>query len=433
MRADMRSVAYGIGQVGENLNRRPVTLEAILRRTLALILAASALLHAAPARAQDGGPDQSSVRVRIGPLMMNPIISLTNIGIDHNVFNEPDSAPPKEDFTFTVTPATDFWLHLGPTWVTASLIESINWYQKYASERTANSEYKLGWNVPGSIVGFKINYDYTNQKDRPGFEIDERVEHKGDSYGGSVDFHALSKTTIGVNGNYMRTRFASGQTYEGVDLQESLSRTSTTVGVNLRHQLTPLTGISFTGSRVMDRFIYSPERDSNADSVNLAMTFTPGALFTGSASVGYDRFKPIDPTLPGFTGVIANVGLTYVLLGSTRFALAFTRGVQYSYDVNQPYYVQTGGDLSVAQQIFGPVDVAAHGGTELLSYRDRLGASVPVPGRQDHVDAFGVGVGYHIGKDLRLSFNVDKVYRQTEVADRQYQNWKFGSSLNYGF
>src|SRR5262249_29965032 len=69
----------------------------------------------------EGGPDPAKVRVRIGPLWMNPTVSLTNLGIDQNVFNDPESAAPKQDFTFTATPTTDLWLRFGPSWVQGSI------------------------------------------------------------------------------------------------------------------------------------------------------------------------------------------------------------------------------------------------------------------------------------------------------------------------
>ena len=41
-----------------------------------------------------------------------------------NVFNDPPDRNPKDDFTFTVTPVSDFWLRLGPTWINATLTET---------------------------------------------------------------------------------------------------------------------------------------------------------------------------------------------------------------------------------------------------------------------------------------------------------------------
>jgi len=86
--------------------------------------------------------------MRLGPLWLNPTISLNNIGVDDNVFNDPDTNAPKSDFTLTLTPAADFWLRIGPTWVTGNIKEEVNWFQEYSSERSANSTYTLGWRVP---------------------------------------------------------------------------------------------------------------------------------------------------------------------------------------------------------------------------------------------------------------------------------------------
>ena len=102
----------------------------------------------ASAQTSDGGPDPASVRVRLGPLWMNPTISLPNLGIDTNVFNDPPSVTPKRDFTVTASPRTELWLRMGRTWLSGTITEDIVWYQKYTTERSANSSYVLGWKAP---------------------------------------------------------------------------------------------------------------------------------------------------------------------------------------------------------------------------------------------------------------------------------------------
>ena len=406
-----------------------------MRKTLPAVFVALALLRGAPALAQasDGEPDTSAVRVRIGPLMMNPTISISNIGIDHNVFNDPPDKNPKEDFTVTLTPLSDFWLRLGPTWLTATLSESINWYQKYVSERTATTGYKLGWSVPGSRMSFKVNGSYLNAHERPGFEIDTRAGRKETGFGGSLDFHALPKSYIGVSAARQQTRFADEAQYLGTSLRTSLNRVDTSYGANFRHQLTPLTSITFSATRSNARFEFSSDRDTVSNSAMMAVTFQPAALIRGGFSVGYNDFEPVDRALPGFQGLIGNVDLTYVLLGSTRFAILGGRAVQYSYDIDQPYYVQSRIGGSIAQQIFGPFDVQVRGEIAYLSYRNRAGAVVTVPDRTDRVNTVGVGVGLHMGKDLRLSFNIDQNHRETQVVDHQYQKFLIGTALTYGF
>ena len=400
---------------------------------LVAVFVAVALLRGAPAFAQDGGPDVNSVRVRMGPLMMNPTISIANIGIDHNVFNDPPDKAPKQDFTVTVIPATDFWLHLGPTWVTASLNESINWFQTYASERTANTQYKLGWNVPASVVSFKIDGTYIRASERPGFEIDTRAARKETQFDGALDYRAFSSSFLGVTASRQQTRFADDAAYLGINLQTSLNRVSTTFGLNVRHQLTPLTGITFSATRAQDQFEFSPHRNAVSTSANTSVTFGAGALIKGTFSFGYTDFKPIGSDLPGFRGTTGTVDLTYVLLGSTRFAITGGRGVKYSYDFNQPYYLQSRIGGSVAQQIFGPFDVQVRGDLAYLAYRSRIGEVVAVPDRTDRVTTVGMGVGFHMGKDLRLSFNIDQNNRETQVLDHQYEKFLIGTALTYGF
>ena len=113
---------------------------------LALALAAVAPLSA---QTSEGGPDPAQVRVRIGPLLMNPTMALTNLGIDDNVFNEPEDLLPKRDFTATLTPSTDLWVRMGRTWISGTVKEELIWYQKYATERAANSGYRRLLVAPG--------------------------------------------------------------------------------------------------------------------------------------------------------------------------------------------------------------------------------------------------------------------------------------------
>ncbi len=402
---------------------------------VAVCVLAIALLRGVPAWAQesDGTPDVSNVRVRIGPVLMNPTIALTNLGIDHNVFNDPPDRNPKQDFTFTVTPASDFWIHAGPTWVTAGLVESINWYETYSSERTANSAYRLGWLVPGARMNVKINGAYVSARERPGFEIDTRAERHDVHFDGAFDYHAFSKSFVGVNASRTQTRFASDAEFDDVSLQTTLNRTDSSYGVYVRHNLTSLTTLVFSATRSDSAFEYSGLRDNTSTSAQGSATFAPGALMKGKVSVGYTDFRPLDAAVPPYSGLIADVDLTYVLLGSTRFAVTGGRGVQYSYDDAQPYYVQSRIGGSVAQQIFGPLDVQVRGEIASLAYRDRVGATVAVQDRHDRVTTVGIGIGYHMGRDLRLSFNVDQNDRDTRVLDHQYERFLIGTSIVYGF
>jgi len=69
------------------------------------IVVALVVLGSSSASAQSvpGSPDLSVVRVRVGPLWLNPTMTVTNAGVDTNVFNEATQDQPKQDFTLTLT------------------------------------------------------------------------------------------------------------------------------------------------------------------------------------------------------------------------------------------------------------------------------------------------------------------------------------------
>ena len=404
-----------------------------LKRDLLAALACVLLVTStASAQNGDGGPDPAAVRVRIGPLWLNPSISLPNVGIETNVFNDPPNVVPKKDFTVTVAPKTELWLRMGRTWLSGVISEEIVWYQKYTSERSANSSYILGWKAPLNRLVLATGATWLRTRARPGFEIDARAQRKEPTYTAGVEIRGLAKTFIGVRGSWGQVSFDDAAMFKGRSLKEELDRTERAAAVTLRHDLTPLTSLTLSAGRSEQRFKFSTTRDSTSDDYSAALTFDPRALLKGSARFGYTDYKPQSADLPGFRGATFAIDLAYTLLGSTRFSGTLRRDINSSYDISQPYYLLTGGSASIAQQIFGPVDVVGRVSVQRLEYRTRVGAPVTAPDRTDRLRAHGGGLGFRLGEDLRLGFNIDKERRTSVLTDREYSGLKYGTSLTYG-
>jgi hypothetical protein len=407
-----------------------------MNRTLVLAGMLAALLSStvfAQGTLIPGEPDPEQVRVKIGPLWLNPTISLTNIGIDSNVFNDPPGQNPKQDFTVTVTPTTQLWLRMGPSWLSGSIDEQIVWFQQFANQRSANTTYKGAWRVPLNRLVFNASGSYRNTRERPGFEIDERAQRTEKGAEGAVEIRALSRTLFGVRAGKAWVDFDAAAVFRDGSLSRELNRTSTTYGLTVRHQLTPLTDLVFEGSRVQDRFALSSLRDSDSSIASVGVRFDQFALIKGAASVGYRDFRPTQPGVPAFQGATASADLTYTILGVTRLSVQATRDVNYSSDVNQPYYLLTGASGSLAQQLFGPLDIVGRLGAQQLDYRDRVIATLELAPRTDTVRSYGLGLGYHMGKDLRVGVNVDQQKRSSPLADHRYEGLKVGSAVTYVF
>lgn len=370
--------------------------------------------------------------MRFGPLAMKSTLALSNLGIDTNVFNVPDAEGPERDFTVTFTPLTDLWLRLGPTRLSGTIRVDWVYYNRFASERSANASYRVGWLVPRSRVTVRTNASRVSTRERPGFEIDARSQRHEVLFDGDADVRVGGKTFVGAKAYRRNFEFDRAAVFEGVSLARELNRSTTGTAFLTRHVLTPLTSVALEIGRERERFEFSPLRDSNSTRVAASVILQPAALIRGTATFGYRHFTPVRPDVPSYRGTTAALGLAYTLLGATRLAVQAIRDVNYSFDPDQPYYLETGLSGSVQRQVYGPFDVTAGIGTRRLAYRDRIGAVVAVPGRIDRVRTLSMGAGYRLGTDKRLGFTIDRLARTSGLDGREYTGLRVGTSLTYG-
>ena len=218
-----------------------------------------------------------------------------------------------------------------------------------------------------------------------------------------------------------------------MSLHDELNVIGTTMTVGLTQKLTPLTTATLAVSRRQDRFPFNSLRDSNKTETRLSLAFDPQALLKGNLSIGFTDFQPLSPTFPKYTGATVAATLSYTLFEVTKVTLAADRQVANSYDITQPYFIQSGVALEIAQQIYGHFDVVGRGAFESLDYRDRVDVLVDFANRTDHVFRYGAGLGYRQGKNLRIGFNFDQARRDSVVGSRAFTRPTFGTSVTYDF
>ena len=378
----------------------------------------------------DPDPDAEAT-MRFGPLSAKSTLALSNIGIDTNVFNAATADRPQSDFTMTLSPLTNVWLRMGRTWIDGTIDVAWVFYKRFASERGANSTYTIG--VTRTLNRFRLRGAATHlsTRERPGFEIDARSQRAERGLEGSVEVRAMPKTFVGVRAQRRGVEFDQAAVFLEINLAQALNRKLSANTFTLRHELTPLTSLSLETSRDHERFDTTSVRDSDSTRVMGRIAFQPLALINGSAAVGYRRFTPLRGEIPAFRGTVATVGLSYALFGTTRLALNVTRDIQPSFEIDQPYYLETGISGTVQRQLYRSFDALARVGSTRLAYRNRIGAVVQAPDRTDRVRTFGLGIGYRLGADKRIGFTVDRPTRYSEVDRAQYSGLRYGMSVTY--
>jgi hypothetical protein len=162
--------------------------------------------------------------------------------------------------------------------------------------------------------------------------------------------------------------------------------------------------------------------------------FAPQALLKGTAYVGYRSFKPSVPqVLPEFSGIAAELGLSYTLLGSTTFGVIYRRDLTYSYSELQPFFVDDSLGASVRRALGNRFDVLVSGDRHRYDYQNLQTAALDALTRVDTTWNYSGSVGYRVGRDGRIGFGVGYARRNSTIESHVYDNLRFGTTVSYGF
>jgi hypothetical protein len=395
------------------------------------------LLGSSTALAQQQPDPVAEAPIRLGVVGLAPRFSITNLGVDTNVFNSVTDS--QRDFTFTGSPSLDLFMRTQRGLLSVSGRVEFVYFNKFDSERAVNGGGSAQYEYRFNRVRPFVRFGGLNTRERPGYEIDVRARRVETDLETGVDLRVASKSYVALSGRRRQVDYDGDAVFGGRPLNQALNRTLEAVDLTWRQNLTVLTTWVLRASGERERFEFDERR--NGDSARVTTGFELGrfALIRGNAFVGYRRLVGAEGgTLPEFSGVTADVDVSYTAPSQTRLALGVNRDVEYSFEIATPYYVQTGWTATLTQRITGRWDVQLTGGRDRLAYQ----ASDPTPqapgpgvvaDRLDRIDRVGGGMGYTFGEDMRLGFDVISYQRQSDVIGRDYRTLRAGASVTYGF
>jgi hypothetical protein len=382
-------------------------------------------------------------RLHFGPLYAQPTLQLKEFGIDNNVFNT--YGEQLSDFTATFAPRMDWSVPVAKRALfQATTAADLVWYAQYASERSVDPQLDVRGQVFFRRLTLFAERDYMNTRQRPNQEIDIRARHVDEVVNGGVDVAVTPELSVRVTGQRSSTRYDATTEYDNTSLQRTLDRDTTGIQVKSLYRLTALTSIGAKFDDLQDRFPMSPGRNSDSVRVMPGIEFKPRALISGTAYVGYRQFTPLDATaLPNFRGLVAQLGLSYTLLGATTFGVSYNRDLTYSYDELQPFFIDNSVGASVRRALGRKFDVLVSADRHAYDYQDMLtpepppGTSVPVlalPPRVDTTWNYASSLGYRIGRDGRIGAGVSYWHRESTTRTfREYDNLRVGTTMTFGF
>ena len=400
---------------------------------VAAILTVAVSLATPPvARAQD--QDRPPGQLRLGTLYLTPSLALQDLGVDTNVFNEAEN--PKTDFTTTLDFSLEALMRVRRLELQADGVADLVYFQTYTTERSVNSNLNVRATLDLSRITLFAEGGFLSTRERGNFDVDTRARrHVNDvRLGGSV--RLLSKLAVELAGRQSDTRYAEDAVFLGTSLRQALDRDERALSASLRYAVGPRTTLFVTGEAEEARFLFSPVRNNDSTVVSAGAEFEAGAVVSGTAQLGYRQFRPRDDALPGFSGLVAAVEVSYALGETTLVSVSADRDVDYSFSEQSPYFVGTGVGGSVRRQLSGRFDATAGLRRDRYRYQSLVGSAQPSPDpdRIGTTLSYTGGIGYRLRQSVRFEFGGTYFDRRSnEVSGgRDYEGLRLGISVTYG-
>lgn len=407
---------------------------------LTVVLICMGMLLPAPGAAQSSvgtGPLTSALTdveptvgiLTIGRVRFAPGLTVREIGWDSNVFDESPAEGPKEDFVAALQPDVSAFTRLRFVRISAYAGAELNYYNTYESERSVGHSGRARVDFLLSRLRPFIGVGQMETRTRPNGEIDTRVDRDERELSGGLAFD-LSPYSLVYGSAYRMKHDLENAFEDGVDVGRSLSRESFNYQGGMKTDITPLLSMQLHASYGEDVFAFDPLRNAESWAGVATFGFAPDAFMSGSVTLSYRDMSFADPGIRPYRGFVGTAALTYPFMEIGRFSVGLTRGVEYSYDAAEAYYLEQSAMVAYTHRLFGEFDAQVRGTWASFDYDARLN-------QPQHTDTLQTGVasvGYNLRNRTRVAMNYEYARRRSPaIADRNYERRRAFLSWQFAF
>ena len=235
----------------------------------------------APAAAQAVEATRPDAPLHAGPLQLFPTLTIRDIGIDSNVYN--DSQVQREDFTYTVSPMLRAVLPIGASRLTTRGGLDFRYFQTLKDQQSTSGSLNAQLEIGSGRVRPFGTAGLVRSHERGGYDVDTPAL--------SVATQAKVGASRRADAGHLAHRLGGARDaraspaakwFDGVALGEQLDRATRGTATGLRFDLTPFTSITSAIEIEKIRFAHVPLRDANSFRFAPVVQFTKGAIIEGS-------------------------------------------------------------------------------------------------------------------------------------------------------
>ena len=400
--------------------KRPLLLAAAL-----VVLLAGARLSGQSYRSfRDEYDAIRQTKLRLGPLRLVPVIRITDVGYDSNVYFADEGSRVVSDATATLSPEIrGYWL-VGRSIILSATEnpEFLAYAQESALRSFSNSfSASLRW-LTLRRFSLAAEYHDLSHVRRSLSELGRRIRDTVSGATGSLFFETPRGTAIGVRGGVDDFRYLDIASGDPDDIYgRSLDRRETSAGFEVYYRIFSQSYFFSTVAwRSYDfRYPESAWRDASSIEASGGVRFPLAGRARGTVRFGWKSFRPDSPDERPFSGLVAGTDV-YLRLGRVALTLGLDRDNAFSYIESAYYYVDTAVRAGLSLYLLRSFRLDASVAYETMAYPEPQeiwvdGVPVVVERREDVQRTWSAGPVVRISGTVGLGLTYN-VYRRTSNA-----------------
>jgi len=381
-------------------------------------------------------------RWKLGPLRVQPVLQLTNVGYDNNIYAQRRDTGPVSDVTASGGIEVSAYLLLRP-WLIFSLVENpeYTFYFEQKTERSLNNLF--AGNVRALLFNrFALTGSFETRKARrrATSEFDVRASELRTSAGGQLFYETERQTALGFAASVVRYRYED-VSVPGADLAlaHTLNRTETS-GSFQGYYLVFAGSQIFLNAGITDYDFEFPDsfwRNSRSHQALVGLRFPDIGPVRGSIALGYKKMTPSEASKTPFSGLIGNATV-FVRFGRFAPRAAFIRDCVFSFDVANVYFVESRWSAGLSYYLNTFIRLDYDYTTGRNRYPDPVPVSVPGEGtvpmlRRDNYQTHSFGFVVRIVRSTGVGLQANYWQRDSTIYPSDRSRWFFGGYLTFEF
>jgi hypothetical protein len=369
-------------------------------------------------------------RWRIGPFRLNPILEISDLGYDSNVFG---SSPGNEvaDWTVSGRVGVQWIVPIGSKlYVVGEATPAYTWYRKLAERRTFEGTYRT------SLLGFfnraSLEVGGYNTKSLTYVSAETATKSIETALDGTAKVEVDIASNLSVYGNVEAARLRyglAGGDPTVIDVSQFQRQEAAARG-GFRYRFSTSLDVSAGYEKTQTEFVnVGPQRDNQSDAYLFGIHFDRPRFFL-SLSGGYREGKPYNgSTFARYTNSTGSFFASYSLNRLVELRGYGDRRIAYGLQAAQ--FVETSFGGGVGIQATPRVSLSLSAGTGTNAFPDSTSGGVTILAHTDRSNNYGAGLSALVYRQMVITLNASRSDYSSPDPTLNRKVYRYTSSIGF--